>query len=72
MSDALFILDELGAPSEIGSGLDFAIGRLSRLLQQEPGEQGTVHQMQGLLEQEFVAIRESRSSSPSPWRKSPV
>lgn len=66
MSDALFILDELDAPGEIGTGLDLAIAHLSQFLRQEPDERGAVHRMMRELEREFVAIRESHPSSPGP------
>ena len=55
LSDALFILDELDVPCEIGSGLDVAVVRLSGALQQGPIERQPVHQMVKRLEREFVA-----------------
>lgn len=55
LSDALFIIDELDVPCEIGTGLEFAVARLSRALQQEPMDKQPVHQMLKQIEQEFVA-----------------
>lgn len=72
MSDALFILDQLDAPGEIGTGLDLAIDRLARSLRQEPVAPGPVHELLRQLEQEFIAVHESHRSSPSPWKISPV
>ncbi len=67
MTEALDILDEIGAPGEIGSMLDFAAARMEKWIDRNVEAEGCLQALMPELEREFNADPASSKSDPSPW-----
>lgn len=72
MAEALDILDDLGAPGEIGSMLDLAFARLEQLLDRDDEAVSGVERLMSQLEGELTAAHASSECAPSPWDIPPV
>lgn len=67
MAAALEILDEIGAPGEIGATLDLAIARLRQALGQEDGGNSGMQALFSQLEGELSRIHGGPGALPNPW-----
>jgi hypothetical protein len=70
MTTALEILDEIGAPGEIGATLDLAIARLRQMLGRD-GDSGMMA-LFSQLEDELSRIQGGFDTPPNPWEIPPV
>jgi hypothetical protein len=71
MTSALELLDELGAPGEIGAALDLAIAKLVKLGQEDHAPTG-VQAVIAQLEHELTLDVAAGTSRPNPWKIPPA
>lgn len=71
MSEALDILDELGAPGDIGGILDLAVARLAKLLDRKDPFATGAQEFIAQLERELGMVRPRGTRELSPWEAPP-